>query len=92
MCKLEKSMYGAKRASKIYGSVLEERLKGFRLKSSKIDERLCTFSKAENFIIIVIVVDDLAFASNSPYLMNKFKHCLTAELDIKLYGKSTSFI
>ena len=92
VCKLEKSMYGAKQAGEIWGSVLDERLKGFGFVPSKLDGRLYIFSRNEVFIIVVIVVDDLAFASNSVSLMSEFKTCLSAEFDVKLYGKLTSFI
>ena len=85
-------MYGAKQAGNIWGSVLDKRLKGFGFITSKFDEKLYIFSRNNELIIIVIVVDDLAFASNSPHLLNEFKKCLSAEFDVKLYGKLTNLI
>jgi len=41
---------------------------------------------------MAIVVDDIAFASNSRELLEDFKVKLAAQFDIKLFGKLSSFI
>ena len=42
--------------------------------------------------MIAIVVDDLAFSSNSPVLLHEFKSKLSATVDVRLFGKITNFI
>ena len=86
VCRLERSLYGAQQAGEIWGSVLREKLKSFGFLPLKLDEKLYILSKENKFIIIVIVVDHLAFASNSSTLISDFKNCLSAEFDVKLYG------
>jgi len=42
--------------------------------------------------MLAIVVDDIAFSSNSPRLMNKFKAALSATFSVKLFGQLKSFV
>ena len=42
--------------------------------------------------MLAVVVNDLAFASNSTCLTNTLKENFTASLKVKLLGKSASFI
>ncbi len=59
---------------------------------SKFDERIYFFRQGDEFVILVIAVDDLAFASNSTKLMNHVKKRLAANFDVKLFGQLTSFL
>ena len=46
----------------------------------------------EEFIALVVVVDDLIFASNSVRMLDAFKKKLTETLDVKLFGRLSTFI
>ena len=45
-----------------------------------------------DFIILVVVVDDMKFVSNSTELMSRLKQKLAATFDVKLFGKLQTFI
>ena len=43
------------------------------------------------YIMLAVVMNDLAFASNSTRLLNTLKENLRASLKVKLFGKLSSF-
>lgn len=49
-------------------------------------------SIVEKFIIVVIVVDDLAFAFNAPRQLNEFMSKLSVTFEVKLLGRLNTFI
>jgi len=91
-CKLLKSIYGAKQAGEIWGSLLDKSLKKWGFKVSRYDHRIYLYRQGAEYVTIAIVVDDLAFASNSTRLMNQLKENLASNFDVKLFGKLTSFV
>ena len=92
VCELLKSMYGSKRAGKIWGSLLCETLLSWGFKQSLIDPRVFYKSVKQEFIIVVVVVDDLDFASSSTNLLDYFKKRLQATFDVKLFGSLRTFV
>lgn len=92
VCELRGSMYGTKKAGKVWGSLLGNCLHSWNFKTSRYDPRLYLFRKGEAFILVAIVVDDFSFASNSTRLMSWFKRQLSAKFDIKLFGCLKTFI
>jgi len=89
---LQMSLYGAKQAGELWGSLLNSTLMEWQFKPSNVDARLYFFRRGPSFVIMAIVVDDIAFASNSRELLEDFKVKLAAQFDIKLFGKLSSFI
>ena len=67
---LIKSIYEAKQAGGIWGSLLEKSVRQWGFCVPRFDERIYFFLQGMEFIILAIVVDDLAFASNSTRLIN----------------------
>ena len=92
VCKLVKSIYGARQAGEIWGSLLNEKFLSWGFKTSTFDNRLYFLRNADEFITLTVVVDDLAFASNSTRMMSWLKSNLKATFDVKLFGSLTSFI
>jgi len=92
VCELLQSMYGLRQAGKIWGSLLCQTLLGWKFTQSSVDPRV--FFKVVNneFIIVVIVVDDMNFASNSTRLLDHFKLRLKATFDVKLFGQLRTFV
>lgn len=41
--------------------------------------------------MLLVVVEDMEFASNNQILLHAFKHYLQEHFDVNLYGKLTSF-
>ena len=57
-----------------------------------MDPRVLFKNVGEEFIALVVVVDDLIFASNSVRMLDAFKKKLTETLDVKLFGRLSTFI
>ncbi len=91
-CKLLKSIYGAKQAGEIWRSLLDKSLRDWGFKVSKFDERIYFYHQRKDFIVLAIVIDDHAFASNPTQLMNHLKQNLSANFDVKCFGTLTSFV
>ena len=67
-------------------------LKEWDFHRSKYDPRIYLLHRNNDFTIIAVVVDDLAFASNFNKYMNKFKGNLSTIFDVKLFGDLKSLI
>lgn len=89
---LLKSMYGLKQAGFIWGSLLATSLKKWGFERSAIDARVMFKAHGKDFIILIIVVDDLLFASNSEGMVEVFKKKLTDTFDFKLFGTFSIFL
>ena len=92
VCKLQKSMYGLKQAGQIWGSVLASTLQSWGCQQSIIDPRVFFKQYGKEYNIIIVVVDDMSFVSNSTRLLDHVKKRLHATFDVKLFGSFTSFI
>lgn len=71
------------------GSLLCVTLLCWGFKLSKIDKRVFL---RHRIVIVVVVVDDMKFVSNSPSLMNHLKKKLSSTFDVKLFRQLKSFI
>lgn len=60
--------------------------------TQSIDKRLFFPQVNDEFVILVVVVDDIKFASNSPSLLSSVERELFANFDIKLFGTYKTFI
>ena len=92
VCLLLKSIYGARQAGKIWGTVLHQALLEYGFVTSSVESRVYFLRQGSSFIILTIVVDDILFASNEQTTLNEFKHYIATQFDVKLYGNITSFI
>lgn len=92
VCLVKKSLYGARQAGEIWGSHIHKKLLAWDFRQSSQDQRLYFFTRGQHFLILIIVVDDMAFASDNQRLIDDFKDQLTATFKVKLLGKLSSFI
>ena len=92
VCKLLKSIYGLKQAGHIWGSLLMQSLRQWGFEASAMDPRVLFKNVGEEFIALVVVVDDLTFASNSPRMIHAFKAKLAETFDVKLFGRMSTFL
>ena len=91
-CNFIKSIYRAKQAVEIWGSLLDQSLRIWGFTVSKFEEQIYFFLETIDFITIAIVVDNLAFGSNSNKLRSPLKQNISVQFDIKLFGTLTSFV
>ncbi|KAL2243485.1 UNVERIFIED_CONTAM: Retrovirus-related Pol polyprotein from transposon RE1 [Sesamum indicum] len=73
VCKLKKSLYGLKQASRQWNSEFTERIKGLGFTQSKYDYCLFTKGNNNNFIALLIYVDDVLIAAASKSLIEEVK-------------------
>lgn len=91
-CVLQKLLYGAHQAGKIWEDMLNSQLLLWEFMLSVVKQRLYFLRTDNNFIILCVVLNDIAFASNNMNMMQNLKNNLQAEFDTKLYGNMKSFI
>lgn len=89
---LIKALYGARQAGEIWGNAIHKKLLQMFFIQRPTDPRLYYFVKDGHFIILCVVVYDIALASNSKEMIRIFKENLSATFDVNFYGELKSFI
>lgn len=89
---LEIFLYGARKAGRIWEALYRTTLRNRVFKVSQYDPRLFFLRRDGLFVTILLVVDDIAFASNSQLLLESVEEKLNATFDVKIYGELKSFI
>ena len=92
VCELQNSLYGAVQAGEIWGSLFSNAIKSWNFKAPNLDERLFFRKEEPHYIILAVIVDDCAFASDNCNMLESFKTTLSASFDVKLYGSLETFI
>lgn len=86
-CQLLCSIYGAVQAGEIWGGVINSFLITIGFQQSKIDAHLYFYRpNDDNFMVLVIVVDDMVFAAKKQSLINEFKSYIYDRFNVKLLG------
>ncbi|PKI72918.1 hypothetical protein CRG98_006618 [Punica granatum] len=73
VCRLHKSLYGSRQASRNWFSKLADALYAYGFKQCGADHSLFTYSRGTIFIAVLVYVDDLLEAGNSSAHCNSFK-------------------
>ena len=92
VCQLMKSIYGLRQAGEICGSVIHVRFIKWGFQQSTQDQRLYFYRNENKFIILIVVVDDMSFASNDRSLINWFKEMLVKSIKVNFLGELKLFI
>ena len=92
VCKLKKSIYGLKQASRQWYLKFDEVMKKQGFVKNQVDQ--CTYLKmsGSNFTILVLYVDDILLASNSLDMLHESKHLLSRNFDMKDLGEASYVI
>ncbi|KAF5788317.1 putative RNA-directed DNA polymerase [Helianthus annuus] len=92
VCKLQKSIYGLKQASRQWYLKFDEIMKKQGFIKNQVDQ--CTYLKmsGSNFAILVLYVDDILLASNSLDLLHESKRLLSQNFDMKDLGEASYVI
>jgi hypothetical protein len=91
VCKLHKSLYGLKQASRQWYSKLSSALISLGYKQSVSDHSLYTKSTNSEFTAVLVYVDDIVLAGNSSQEIQAVKHFLDQKFKIKDLGKLRYF-
>ncbi|XP_019429682.1 PREDICTED: uncharacterized protein LOC109337215 [Lupinus angustifolius] len=92
VCKLDKSLYGLKQASRQWYSKLSNTLTQIGYTQSAHNNSLFTKSHGTNFIVLLIYVDDLILAGNCPTEITFVKQHLHDLFKIKDLGPLKYFL
>lgn len=92
VCKLKKSIYGLKQASRQWYLKFDKVVKAQDFLKNQVDQ--CTYLKisGSNFIILVLYVDDILLASNNLDMLHDSKRMLSHNFDMKDLGDASYVI
>lgn len=93
VCKLKKSLYGLKQASRQWYMKFSQVLSGFGLLQSAFDHSyFYKYSDDGNFFGVVIYVDDILVASSHEGMINQFKDFIAGHFKFKDLGTPKYFL
>lgn len=92
VCKLEKSLYGLKQASRQWFLKFSEVLTSYCLQKSSSDHSFFVKNDEVNFLGLVVYVDDILLASNSQLLIDDFKRFMARHFTYKDLGPVKYFL
>lgn len=83
-CKLQRSVYGLKQASRVWNTCFTSFLKDFNLSPLKTDSCVLVRSKGDDMLIVAIYVDDGLVCSNNPKLLDETVAYLQRKFEITI--------
>lgn len=92
VCKLNKSLYGLKQASRQWYSKLSSFIIQQRYSQSRADYSLFTNSTHASFTVVLVYVDDIIVAGNCMKTINQLKYLLDDKFKIKDLGELKYFL
>lgn len=92
VCRLRKSLYGLRQASRNWYSKLSHALIEYGFQESYADHSLFTYSHGSTFLAVLVYVDDLVIAGNDNEVCSNFKHYLSTCFHMKDLGALKYFL
>ncbi|GKV35763.1 hypothetical protein SLEP1_g43983 [Rubroshorea leprosula] len=91
-CRLRKSLYGLKQASRNWFEKFTQSLKAAGFVQSQVDYSLFTSSKGQSFVAVLIYVDDIIITGNDTARIQALKQYLHTRFSIKDLGPLKYFL
>ncbi|KAJ9561683.1 hypothetical protein OSB04_006843 [Centaurea solstitialis] len=92
VCKLKKSIYGLKQASRQWYLKFDEVMKKNDFIKNQVDQCIYLKLSGRNFIKLVLYVDDILLASNNIDLLHESKRLLSRHFNMKDLGEASYLI
>lgn len=92
VCKLKKSMYGLKQASRDWNRELNSVLVNYGLNRNKADQCVYHLIEGKRIIIVAIWVDDVVIFSNDMDLVSRLKNELSRNFKMKDLGEASQVL
>lgn len=93
VCRLKKSIYSLKQASRQWNLEFTSKLQAFGFLQSCHDHCLFRYHKGDNFLFVLVYVDDVLLTGSDPTLMEEVKSYLDRAFMIKILAQpSTSLV
>ena len=92
VCKLRKSLYGLRQAPRQWFFKLASALRDYGFRQSPLDHSLFVYCTGDQFLAILIYVDDLVLTGSSPVHCRTFKRCLHQCFKLKDLGPLKYFL
>ena len=89
VCKLKKSIYGLKQASRQWYRKFDHVITSFGFKENTIDQCIYLKISGSKFIILVLYVDDILLASSDVNLLHDTKKFLSKRFEMKDLGEAS---
>ena len=89
VCKLKKSIYGLKQASRQWYKKFDSVISSFGFTENLVDECVYLKTSGNNFIFLVLYVDDILLASTNVKLLKETKSFLSNNFDMKDLGEAS---
>ena len=89
VCKLNKSIYGLKQASRQWYLKFDKIITQNGFKENTVDRCIYLRVSGSSYIFLVLYVDDILLASNDPDLLIETKHMLSTHFDMKDLGEAS---
>ena len=88
-CRLKKSIYGLRQASRQWYLKFDEVIRKFNFKENEEDNCIYIKTSGSKFIILVLYVDDILLASSDLDMLYETKRFLSSNFDMKDLGDAS---
>ena len=92
VCRLKKSIYGLKQASRQWYLKFNDIITSFGFKENTVDRCIYMKVSGSKFIFLVLYVDDILLAANNLGLLHETKKFLSKNFEMKDMGEATYVI
>jgi hypothetical protein len=92
VCKLKKALYGLKQDPRAWYYRLVKYLQDKGFKRGTIDNNIYIKMKGNDFLIVLVYVDDIIFESNNVSLVQWFASAMQSEFEMSMIGELSFFL
>jgi hypothetical protein len=92
VCKLKKSIYGLKQASRQWYIKFNDTITSFGFQENTVDRCIYQKISGSKFIILILYVDDILLAANDLGILHETKDFLSKNFDMKNMGEASYVI